>query len=220
MHMRIGMAPSAGVLMGCFAVSLGALAPPALAQVTDTPRASHRPQRVRVAVPAQDLTRALANLSQQTGVPIRHAGDLPAITANAVNGTLSLDQALATLLAGSGLVWRFTGDGVVVERGAEDVHRLEEVQVADQSPVTEYAWGAASKGYLATHSTPLCASSSPVESNPVPITRIRFGLPNSVWSTFFSHRHMSGGRGRCLLYRGRKTSTSHRLHINGLRPGR
>ncbi|QJX03219.1 hypothetical protein HML84_22070 [Alcanivorax sp. IO_7] len=37
MHMRIGMAPSAGVLMGCFAVSLGALAPPALAQVTDTP---------------------------------------------------------------------------------------------------------------------------------------------------------------------------------------
>ncbi|MFP1678670.1 TonB-dependent siderophore receptor [Alloalcanivorax sp. C16-2] len=152
MHMRIGMTPSAGVLMGCFAVSLGALAPPALAQAVDSPRASHRPQRVRVAVPAQDLSRALANLSQQTGVPIRHAGGLPAITANAVNGTLSLDQALATLLAGSGLTWRFTDDGVWVESDASESHRLEQVEVVDQSPVAEYAWGAASKGYLATHS--------------------------------------------------------------------
>lgn len=112
---------------------------------------SHQHQRVRVALPAQSLGRSLAALSRQTGTAIQYSSSVGERTGNAVNGTLPLEQVLSTLLAGTGLSYRFNAEGVEID-AADETHTIEAVQVNAGTGLEEYAWGAASQGYIATHS--------------------------------------------------------------------
>jgi iron complex outermembrane receptor protein len=60
-------------------------------------------------IPAKPLLTALADFTALTGIQvIRPAGDAVAGTSQPVSGTLTAAQALDTLLAGSGLAYRFT----------------------------------------------------------------------------------------------------------------
>lgn len=114
-------------------------------------------QRVRIALPAQALGRSLAQFSHQTGIRTVEASGLDTgVTANAVNGTLPLAQALDSLLSGTGVPWSFTEQGAVLvgakSGGLADANTLQAIEVSADTTVEESAWGAASKGYMATHS--------------------------------------------------------------------
>ncbi|CUR48361.1 Ferrichrome-iron receptor [Alloalcanivorax xenomutans] len=149
--MRIWRFPAAtgGAVLLSFACCLSLAAGAVSAQSTE-PSHNHQHQRVRIALPAQKLGASLAALSRQTGVEIHYPAGAEDEVGNAVNGTMSFDQVLRTLLAGSGLTYTFTENGVEVGRRGEP-HRIEAVEVTADTPMEEYAWGAASMGYLATH---------------------------------------------------------------------
>jgi len=71
-------------------------------------------------IPAQSLAGALTQFGVQSGLQVTVDGALLAgLTTRAVRGALTPDHALAALLAGTGMSWRFSGPAtVLVERGA------------------------------------------------------------------------------------------------------
>ncbi|PHR68431.1 TonB-dependent siderophore receptor [Alcanivorax sp.] len=147
-----------GVLLGLASLaSAGAVLPQSV--LADNAQSSaHQQQRVRVALPAQALSRSLAQMSRQTGIQIQQASGLVGNTVvNAVNGTMALSLALDTLLAGTGITYRYTDDGAVLvgepsAASRQDASTLAAINVSAQTEVEESAWGAASQGYMATHS--------------------------------------------------------------------
>lgn len=83
-------------LAGCFGTLLTAHHPATMAQAASP--------LVDIQLPAQPLASALANLSGQTGIQIFAPGDLVSgKTAPAISGRMSVPEALARLLDGSGL---------------------------------------------------------------------------------------------------------------------
>ncbi|WP_416392009.1 TonB-dependent siderophore receptor [Alloalcanivorax xenomutans] len=149
--MRIWRSTAAtrGAVMLSFAGCLGLVASAVSAQTSESSY-HHQHQRVRIALPAQKLGPSLAALSRQTGIQIHYTAGVESEVGNAVNGTMSFDQVLRTLLSGSDLTYTFTESGVEVGRQGEP-HRIEAVEVTADTPMEEYAWGAASMGYMATH---------------------------------------------------------------------
>ncbi|NPD16359.1 TonB-dependent siderophore receptor [Xinfangfangia sp. D13-10-4-6] len=72
-------------------------------------------------IPAQSLSRALRDLAQQSGIQIAYRTSIAAgAQAPAVQGALTAEQALARLLAGSGLRYSFSGATTVTILGAAD----------------------------------------------------------------------------------------------------
>ncbi len=74
---------------------------------------------VAVNVRAQPLDAALLDLGKQLGLQVSFPSDLTrGKTASPLEGSLSPEQALDRMLAGSGLAWRYTGPGtVLIEAG-------------------------------------------------------------------------------------------------------
>nr|WP_081668092.1 TonB-dependent receptor [Pseudomonas resinovorans] len=74
------------------------------------------------AIPAQPLPQALNAFSRVTGLSVVYTVDAPyGLTAPAVNGRMSANEALGRLLAGSGLTWRQAGAGTLtLEPGGND----------------------------------------------------------------------------------------------------
>jgi len=72
------------------------------------------------AIAAQPLADALRQFAEQSGLQLAYASaDVGGASSPGVTGTLTADAALARLLSGTGLVWRFSGeDTVVLERAA------------------------------------------------------------------------------------------------------
>src|ERR1700712_5380585 len=70
---------------------------------------------IRIASKNQTLAAALLDVAQQGGIElILAAPTARSLTAPKVHGRYSLDDALTTLLAGSGLTWRRSADGPYV----------------------------------------------------------------------------------------------------------
>jgi hypothetical protein len=66
----------------------------------------------RFNLPAQDAIRALQQIATELGVAILAAQeDLSGVRTHAVAGSLSLDETLTRLLAGTGLAFSYTADG-------------------------------------------------------------------------------------------------------------
>jgi len=66
-------------------------------------------------VPREPVSRAIRKIGQQSGVQIIVSGDAArGKTGNAISGTMGVEQALARLLAGTGLEARKTGDRTFV----------------------------------------------------------------------------------------------------------
>ena len=75
-------------------------------------------QRFDFNLPEQGLSKALAAVAAQSGRNLIAPGELvEARTAPALAGRLTADEAVARLLAGTGLIVRRVGDALVVERG-------------------------------------------------------------------------------------------------------
>lgn len=107
------------------------------------------------AIAAKPLAQALDDFGRVTGLSVVYTTGEPAsLTAPALSGRLSADQALRQLLAGSGLTWRFTdAKTVTLEKvSAEGAMVLDPVTVEGVQPeAEETAWGPV-KGYVAKRS--------------------------------------------------------------------
>ena len=74
-----------------------------------SPADAREPARQTIDIPAATLPRAIDQLSREAGVSIGIEGRLPNLRTPAIHGQLTVDQALARLLAGTGYVARRVG---------------------------------------------------------------------------------------------------------------
>lgn len=88
--------------------------------------------QVRIDIPAQSLNRALLQLGQQTDIQLYYLPEtVQGLNAPAVSGTMTPDQALQKLLAGTGIEFRTSGKTVTLSRpgSSSSVAQLPEVTV-------------------------------------------------------------------------------------------
>lgn len=123
-------------------------------------------------IPAQPLTDALVAFGQQSGVQVTVNGTVARnVSAPAVRGTMTREQALRQILAGSGLTYTMSGSTVVIERpeGATDGAMV-------LTPITVEAKGTADPGQ--TEGSGSYAGSTTTVGSKIP-TSIR-EIPQSV----------------------------------------
>lgn len=88
-------------------------------------------------IPAQPLSEALIQFGRQSGLQVSaEAGVIRDMRTAGINGAMTRDQALTTLLAGTGLVYRITGSMVAIERpgSASGAMQLDPVRVQASVP--------------------------------------------------------------------------------------
>lgn len=145
-----------GVLATAIALALPlvvTLSVPVLAQDAGASQASstggaQSQQAYQLDIPAKSLPQAIADLSAVTGLQVLYTEQSTfEHTASALQGSYTVRDALQQLLAGSGLVVRFTGENsVTIEMASQDgAMTLPPVQVAGSS----IRDGSAETGYLA-----------------------------------------------------------------------
>ncbi|HAE02807.1 MAG TPA: hypothetical protein DCG04_15445, partial [Rhodospirillaceae bacterium] len=96
---------------------------PALAQqaMAATPKVAQLQGEQDFDIPAQPLTDALVAFGQQSGVQVTVDGTVArSVSAPAVQGIMTSEQALRQLLAGSGLIYTMAGSTVAIERGSQN----------------------------------------------------------------------------------------------------
>lgn len=124
---------------------------------------------MRFAIPAQPLSSALTRFADTANLRLLFPSELVGgLSSPGVEGTLSPDAALARLLAGTGLAYRFTGPTTVtIERAASDSATLPTVRVED-TVHSESAYGPV-YGYLATRSATGSKTDTPIMELPASV---------------------------------------------------
>ncbi|MCC9626110.1 TonB-dependent siderophore receptor [Thalassospira sp. MA62] len=117
---------------------------------------------VNLNIPAQDLDRALTSLADQANVQLFFPSQgLGGLDAPALQGEMTVDAALSTLLRGSGFTWRYTDGGTItieqVSSSGENV--LDPIRV--NANALEEADGPVS-GYIATQSLAATKTATPI----------------------------------------------------------
>lgn len=116
--MRYGTtaAGTAFLLLMATALSTGVVTP-AMAQSTAPARGAEAARTFTFAIGAQSLTGALRAFSRTTGIDIVADGGMSGVQSPGVSGTLSAQDGLARLLAGTGIGYRFTNATTAVIQG-------------------------------------------------------------------------------------------------------
>ncbi|MBR0644851.1 TonB-dependent siderophore receptor [Plastoroseomonas hellenica] len=127
----IAFVPFRHLLLGAAAaMALDAAWPASGARAQGAPAQSAQPLAFNI--PAQSLPRALAAFSRATGVRVLYAEEQPlSVSSQAVSGTLTAEQALARMLAGTGFTYRFANPETVtlVQAPTEGAIMLPPVEV-------------------------------------------------------------------------------------------
>ncbi len=117
-----GLDPSsrARLLLGaavCAVVATGIALPfPATSQTIPSTEAGQDSTTRQFNIPAQALSSALAQFGRQAGLQIAFAYETPSgMSSSPVSGTMSPQQALGQMLAGTGATWRIAQGTVVIE---------------------------------------------------------------------------------------------------------
>ncbi|WP_178372247.1 TonB-dependent receptor [Pollutimonas bauzanensis] len=120
----------------------------ALACALPAPRAQAQEAAVQISVPAQPLGSALVQLANQAALELIYSPDIVAgLTAPAVSGRITPDQALRALLAGTGIEFRRNGKNVSLSRSGS-LTQLEAIKVVGStgSLPPAYAGGQVARG--------------------------------------------------------------------------
>lgn len=126
--------------LGASALSMSALAllPLSIASAADTGSTQQRAP-FNFAIAAKPLPQALSDFSRVTGISVVYTDEAPyGVTAPAINGPLSAEQALQRLLSGSGLTFRRTDPNTLIlepvpTAGTLNLGATTITSVADQS---------------------------------------------------------------------------------------
>lgn len=122
----------AGALVMTTALATTFTVSPALAQqaTASSPTVSQLQSEKSFNIPAQPLTDALVAFGQQSGIQVTVNGTVARnVAAPAVQGTMTSEQALRQILAGSGLTYTMAGSTVAIERPGEGTIVLDPVTV-------------------------------------------------------------------------------------------
>lgn len=129
-----------------------------------------------ISVPAQALSASIVELSRQTSTQIYADGSLlSGITAPAVEGRFTAQQALDRMLGGSGLTSRTSGSGLLVQKTAprsESDQQLPVVQVEGEPTVQESSAWSPVEGYVAKRSATGTKMDAPLVETPRSISVI------------------------------------------------
>lgn len=95
-------------------------------------------------IPSQSLAAALTQFGRQSGMQVSvHSDVLGGLSTQGVSGVMTAGQALTQLLSGSGLIFTFSGNTVVVQKpsqsGVPGAVQLDPVQVQGAFPVPSQA---------------------------------------------------------------------------------
>lgn len=141
----------------------------ALPSQADEIRPAVAVQRFSFDLPAQPLSDALDTFSRITGLQVVSTGaGLEGRRSGAVRGDLSADEALKSLLAGSGVAYRLGAGGTVslVEMPQSgDATLLAPISIEGQSDPHDSAWGPVS-GMVATHAASGTKTDTPLMETP------------------------------------------------------
>ncbi|WP_282759362.1 TonB-dependent siderophore receptor [Komagataeibacter saccharivorans] len=142
---------------------------PVKAASADTPASTAAVERkFTLNIPAQKLSSALVSLSNATGTQLAYGTQLSdGLRSSAISGTMSVNAALAQILSGTGLTYRFNGNTVVLTKASANI-TLGPVRVG--GTVTRQDPTGPGVGYVAT------TTMSGTKTN-TPITEI----PNSIY---------------------------------------
>jgi iron complex outermembrane receptor protein len=125
-------------------------------------------QKIAFHLPAQDLNAALLSFAREADLQLVYDVSLvQGRRSSAIDGTLTPEEGLSRLLAGSGLTYRFTGvHSVALERLPADATTLAPVTVEGaQSRAEESAFGPVA-GYVAKHSATATKTDTPILETP------------------------------------------------------
>jgi outer-membrane receptor for ferric coprogen and ferric-rhodotorulic acid len=163
----------AAALMVTTALATTLVVSPVLAQqaTAATPEVAQLQGEQNFDIPAQPLTDALVAFGQQSGVQVTVAGTVARnVSAPAVQGIMTSEQALRQLLAGSGLIYTMSGSTVAIERpavqGADGTIVLDPVIVEGQAFTTNPGQTEGTNSYIG--STTTIGSKMPLEVRDVP----------------------------------------------------
>lgn len=165
---RLGGSASIIALVGAFAAI-----PAALAQQA-APPAAQAERRISLNIPAQSLNGAVLAFADKAGIQVFYdAARVRGLRSNGATGEFTVPDALARILAGTGVTYRFTGaSSVALETTAQsggdpDVTQLDTVVVEGQGG--ESAYGPV-EGYVATRSSTGTKTDTPILVTPQSIS--------------------------------------------------
>ena len=135
------------VSMVALAIGLSLAGSPVVAQQSVSTNTA-QPQSIAFNIPAQNLNSAILSFANKAGIQVFYdVSRVEGLRSTAVRGTYSPEQALAQLLSGTGVSYRFSGNSVSLTRpeaadassiGADGSTVLETIRVQGQE---ENAWG-------------------------------------------------------------------------------
>ncbi|MGP1253486.1 MAG: TonB-dependent siderophore receptor [Kiloniellales bacterium] len=140
--------------------------------LSDPPEQLAQSETLAIDIATQPLSDALRELSRQTGLQFFAGSDLTqGLTAPAVSGRMSADEALRQLLAGSGLVYSYSGASVVA---LERAPTAPESGPARLAPITVDAvlGGIVTDSYAAPDSFGATRTNTPVIETPQSIQAV------------------------------------------------
>ena len=157
------------------AVLLGSTCLGTLVAVRDEARAQ-APRQIGFVIPAGSLSGALAAFGRQAGLQVTYLPELAAGKSSAgLSGTMAADEALARLLAGSGLTYRFTNARTVaisdpaanpVGGAASGAIALDTIAVTGEA---ETAYGP-TNGFIAEDAAAGTKSETPIIETPASVS--------------------------------------------------
>ncbi len=161
-----------GALTAMVAAATLAVSVPTHAQASGSPiRLAQLSAERTFDIAAQPLTTALTQFGQQSGLQVTVHGTLPRdMSAPAVRGTMTSEEALTRLLAGSGLTYVVTDETTVaIERpGQQDDDGAMVLGPITVEGRAESAYGPV-EGYLATRSATATKTDTPIIDTPASI---------------------------------------------------
>jgi iron complex outermembrane receptor protein len=162
------------LMMGTMMAGLSMAMPSAQAQTAQQPAQAGTEQRMSFDIPAQDLSRAVLALASRASLQILFDGNrLQTLRSKAVSGSMTPREALARMLDGTGMTYRFTGPATVT------LVELPKTGAASVIPLTAHGQGSAVEtatspvdGYVATRSAAGSKTDTPLIETPQSISVI------------------------------------------------
>ena len=152
MSVRLGLSPLSKALLMRRALNFN-LKPCALALAVSLPVAGYaQAQDIEIDIPAQPLATALQAFGQQTNLQVLYSPtDVQGKTSTAVKGKQAPNQAIGTLLKGTGINYTLQGNAVTVNAVASSGLELDATQVtANQLGTVTEGTGSYTPGTIAT----------------------------------------------------------------------
>ena len=167
---RLAGATSAAALL----LGISGLAGNAVAQGTPKKVAS-QPVTIAFNIPAQSLNSAILSFADKAGIQVFYdTARVKGLKSSGATGTLTSQAALARILAGTGLSYRFTGPTSVTISGAQSGGTVSAGDATALAPIivqgsAEAAWGPV-RGYVATQSATGTKTDTPLIRTPQTIS--------------------------------------------------